>query len=610
MRFTVIICYTFIFVLGLQLSPSAQDSSYNPGKKSKSNGKVRNAADNLKKALSTDDEILTAKEYESLANELINNEDYGKAEEYLNKAKDIYKKSGKVNEVSIVLRTLAKIQELQKKINPAIKNYESAAKQSRDTNLGRVNLNDANRLRSVNPKEQQNLAEDNAAILEKKGKNEEAVDAYKKVAESQILQNNTKEALTNYKRAIEISDNPKEVASLSNKMVKVYAGDNQLDKAITLAENILAESKKNSDADQQIDQRYILSKLYQQQQNFNKAELLLKEAYNLSVTSGNTSKAKNSALLLATFYENQKRKDDAKNVYQTFINNLDSIIKKDSSLVDAKIFELTESRIKELEKEKSLQKELMEKTTWFNYFLIGSIALLGLLLFFIVRALRNIRIKNKKIALQSLRREMNPHFIFNSLNSVNQYIAENNELEANKYLTSYSSLMRNIMENSGKDMVPISVETDQLKKYLELEHRRFREKFDYTITEAKDIDAEATLIPNMLIQPHLENAIWHGLRYKEGKGKLAVAFTKRNNMIDVTITDDGIGIAKSKLLKTDNQKLHQSRGMSNIMERISLLNDIYKTNISLSVEEINDNQATGTRIILSIPIITKAHANL
>lgn len=610
MRFAVIICYTIFFVLTLQLTLSAQDSTYNTGKKSKSNGKVRKAADNLKKALSTDDEILTAREYESLADELINKEDYSKAEDYLNKAKEIYTKSGKVNEAAIVLRNLAKIQELQKKINPAIKNYESAAQQSKDTSLGRVNLNDANRLRSANPKEQQNLAEDNAAILEKKGKNEEAADAYKKVAESQILQNNTTEALTNLKKAIEISPDPKEVASLSNKMVKVYAGDNQFDKAITLAENVLAESKKNNDADQQIDQLYILSKLYQQNNNYNKAESLLMEAYNLSVTSGNTSKAKNSTQLLGIFYERQNRKDDANNIYQLFINNLDSIIKKDSSLIDARLFEITEDRIKELEKEKNLQKALMQKTTWFNYFLIGSIALLGFLLFFIIRALRSISFKNKKIALQSLRREMNPHFIFNSLNSVNQYIAENNELEANKYLTSYSSLMRNVMENSGKDMVPISVETDQLKKYLELEHQRFREKFDYIIIEARDIDTETTLIPNMLIQPHLENAIWHGLRYKNGKGKLMVEFTKRGNMIDVIITDDGIGITKSKSLKTDNQKLHQSRGMNNTIERISLLNDIYKTNISLQVEEINNNQTTGTRVILSIPIITKTHAGL
>lgn len=603
MRCTFIICYTLFLMLGLQLTVSAQDSSYN--KKGKSNGKVRRAAENLKKALSTDDEFQTAKEYETLAEELIKKGDYSKGEEYLNKAKDIYNKLGKKNEEAVVLRSLAKVQEFQKKIAPAIKNYQFAAQQTLDTVQERVNTNDANRLSTINPKEQQTLAQDNADIFSNTGKKEEAADAYKQVAESQIKQNNTTEALGNYKKAIEINPDPKQVASISNKMAEVYVSNRQMNKAITIAENVLAESKKNNDVAQQIDQLQLLSKLYEQDNNFQRAGSLLQEAYNLSVKAGNTNKARNSALLLAAFYNKQQKNAEASKVYQTFLNNLDSIIKRDSSLIDAKLFEVTEQRIRELEKEKLLQNELMQKTTRFNYVLIGSIALLGLLLFFIMRALRSISIKNKKIALQSLRREMNPHFIFNSLNSVNQYIAENNELEANKYLTSYSSLMRNVMENSGKDLVPLNVEIDQLKKYLELEHQRFREKFDYTIVQDKSIDAETTLIPNMLIQPHIENAVWHGLRYKEEKGKLELSFQKKEALLEVTITDNGIGIAKSRLLKTDNQKIHQSRGISNTRERIELLNKIYKTGIVMKVEEINKDGETGTRVTISLPLITK-----
>ncbi|MBX3255195.1 MAG: histidine kinase [Chitinophagaceae bacterium] len=564
----------------------------------------------MKKALAAGDEEKTAKEYEILANELINKGDYGKAEDYLTKAKGIYQRLKQEDKVGVVTRDLAKVQELQEKTKLAIENYESAAQKARDSNLERVNLNDAGRLRTANPQKQEALAQDNAMIFEKEGKKEEASNAYKQVAESQVVQNNTTEAITNFKKAIEISPDRKEVAAITNKMANVYASDNQLDKAITLAENILAESRNAHDAEQQIDQLHILSKLYGQQHKYQQAGVLLKEAYSLSVTSGNTGKAKSSALLLAKLYEEQNRKDEANSIYRAFLNDLDSIIKKDSSLIDAKLFEVTEDRIKELEKEKVLQTELMNRKTRFNYFLIGSVAIMSLLLFFIIRALRSIRIKNKKIALQSLRREMNPHFIFNSLNSVNQYIAENNELEANKYLTSYSSLMRNVMENSGKDLVPLNVETDHLKKYLELEHQRFREKFDYIITESKDIDAEATLIPNMLIQPHLENAVWHGLRYKDGKGKLLLEFQKKGKRIDVIVTDDGIGITKSRLLKTENQKLHQSRGINNTMERISLLNDIYKMDISVKAEEINNNQDTGTRVIISIPIITKPNADI
>lgn len=180
---------------------------------------------------------------------------------------------------------------------------------------------------------------------------------------------------------------------------------------------------------------------------------------------------------------------------------------------------------------------------------------------------------------------MNPHFIFNSLNSVNQFISENKELEANKYLTSYSNLMRNMMENSNKDFVTLNNEVEQLKKYLDLEHLRFNEKFDYEITIDDALDGDAVLVPNMLLQPHLENAIWHGLRYKEGKGFLKLDFKLKNNMVKVIVDDNGIGLTKSKELKTTNQKVHESRGMTNTRERISLLNELYKKNISLKISE-------------------------
>jgi two-component system sensor histidine kinase YesM len=199
---------------------------------------------------------------------------------------------------------------------------------------------------------------------------------------------------------------------------------------------------------------------------------------------------------------------------------------------------------------------------------------------------------------------MNPHFIFNSLNSVNQFISENKELEANKYLTSYSNLMRNMMENSNKDFVTLNNEVEQLKKYLDLEHLRFNEKFDYEITIDDALDGDAVLVPNMLLQPHLENAIWHGLRYKEGKGFLKLDFKLKNNMVKVIVDDNGIGLTKSKELKTTNQKVHESRGMTNTRERISLLNELYKKNISLKISE-KENPETGTRIEISFPLIDR-----
>lgn len=604
MRNSVTICFIIAFLLCLGAQTIAQDSLSRTHKKT-SSSKVKKAAEDVSKSLRTNDDEKTAVQYEILANELTDKGDLAKAEEYLIKAKDIYTRLNKEDNLATVIRNLAKVQELQEKYKSAIKNYESAAGKSKDSFLERVNSNDANRLRTVNPKTQEGYAQDNALIFEKEGKKDEAANAYKQVAASQVLQKNSAGALSNIKKAIDISPNPKEVVTLSNKMAELYASNNQLDSAIALSEKVLSNARNEHDTEQQIIQLQQLSNLYEQYHKIDLAELRLKEALDLSVKSGSTIKSKESALLLARFYEKQKQNDQSLLVYKNYLSNLDVIIKKDSSLIDVKLFEVTEDRIKDLEKEKTLQNELMRKKTRFNYFLTASVVVMLLLLFFIVRALNAIRIKNKKIALQSLRREMNPHFIFNSLNSVNQYIAESNELEANKFLTAYSSLMRNVMENSSKDLVPLNVEIEQLKKYLELEHQRFITKFDYSITVADNIDTELTLIPNMLIQPHLENAVWHGLRYKANKGQLKLNFSKKAQQITVSIIDDGIGITKSQLLKTANQKQYQSRGVKNTIERIKLLNEIYKTNIIINIQEIKNDGNTGTRVEISIPIMTK-----
>jgi len=195
---------------------------------------------------------------------------------------------------------------------------------------------------------------------------------------------------------------------------------------------------------------------------------------------------------------------------------------------------------------------------------------------------------------------MNPHFIFNSLNSVNQYIAQNNELEANKYLSSYSRLMRNMMENSNKDFTSLYTELEQLKEYLDLESLRFQEKFTYRIEVDESLDTDSICIPNMLIQPQLENAIWHGLRYKEEKGLLVLSVRTYGNELIVNIEDNGIGRKKSKELKTKHQKDHKSRGLTNTSERISLLNSLYNCRISMEIRDKEED--TGVIVMFRFPL--------
>ncbi|WP_118949846.1 tetratricopeptide repeat-containing sensor histidine kinase [Taibaiella helva] len=582
----------------------AQDSAMVQGKAKSKAYKLRTASEALSKSLSDADDLQAAQQYEKLAREFLNQGDNARAEEQLKKAKEIYTRLKKTEELAAVSRKLAQAQEAQQKIAPAIANYQSAAGNAQDNTFFQANSNDVKRLQVNDPGMQQELVQSNIDLLEKSGRKDEAADAYRQLAENQLQQKDTRGAIESYRKAIAVTNDADATAQLQKKITDAYVADNQLDKAIALSEAGLARAKQQGNAEQQIDQLQELALLYSRQHNAARTEALLLEAYRLALQQGYTLKAKDCLMALIGYYEDRKDYDRSLALSRAFLGQLDTLIRTDSSLVDNKLYEVTEGRIRELEKERRLQLELISRKNRFNYFLLGATIVMLVLLFLVLRSWMAIRLKNKRIALQSLRREMNPHFIFNSLNSVNQYIAESNELEANKYLTSYSGLMRNVMEHSNKDFVTLSAETEQLRQYLELEHMRFRDQFDYSITMDDTLDSDATLIPNMLIQPHLENAIWHGLRYKEGKGHLALRFSKEKQSLKITIEDDGIGLERSKALKTRNQKAHQSRGLTNTAERISLLNDLYKTRITMNIAPRND--ASGTRVMLTLPLMMRS----
>lgn len=595
----------FVLLFGVQ-TVAAQDTIKKKGKMSQKVTSVNLAASEVKKSLSDDEnDLLTAQKYETLAKQLSAKGEYAKAEEYLKKARDIYAKRNKKKEAANANRSIAKTQESQNKTQDAIISYESASQIATDKVAEKINYNDAERLKNSTPDQKSDYIMSNIELLEKEGKKEEMAEAYQQMAKTNIDRNDAKAAVENYKKALEnVKHKPEEAIKIKNEIAKVYASENEFDKAIEINKRLVNEAKEKNDPDTQIVQMQELAAIYFKQQDAEKGISVLKNAYEIAIQNGKTILAKNSLEQLIKEYNAKGNGDKSIELYENFFENFESLIKSDNSLVDSKAFQVTEDRIKHLEKERALKDELISKKNTFNYFLLGSVLLMVLLFVFIVKALYSIKTKNKKIALQSLRREMNPHFIFNSLNSVNQFISENNELEANKYLTSYSNLMRNMMENSNKDFVSLNSEVEQLRKYLDLEHLRFNEKFDYQITIDETLDGDAVFVPNMLLQPHLENAIWHGLRYKEGKGFLKLDFKLTNNQIKVTIDDNGIGLKKSQELKTTNQKVHESRGVTNTRERISLLNELYKKNITFEISE-KESPETGTRVEINFPLIDK-----
>lgn len=222
--------------------------------------------------------------------------------------------------------------------------------------------------------------------------------------------------------------------------------------------------------------------------------------------------------------------------------------------------------------------------------------------FLMFKYIKQQRLANNLLALKSLRSQMNPHFIFNALNSVNSFIASNDERTANKYLTDFSLLMRAVLENSEQDFIPLEKEIKLLELYTKLEHFRFKDKFDYTIKVDKNINVNDFVIPPMLLQPYIENAVWHGLRYKKTKGNLEIAINQSNpNEITISIIDDGIGRAQSKALKTEHQQKQNSKGMGgNIKKRVSILNEMYKDKVDVSISDFQEEVDTGTKVIVTL----------
>lgn len=594
-----------VVILLFLLSSEAKAQDTIVKRRQQNSSKISRSADELKKSLNENNEDKIAKNYENLAQEFIDKGDNPKGELYLKKALISYTKLKKDDDKARVVRNLAKIQESQQKRKEAASNYQVASEISKDKEYEKININDANRLKTENSKEEDDYLNSNIELLKEKEKKQEVADAYVQKAVNSFKLNDKIDAIESYKQAIVYTKNqPEKVIKLKTEIAKIYASDNKFDQAISINEQLLTTAINQDDFDTQIKQMQSLSEIYFKKNEAEKAISALKNAYKLASQKGNTAEVKKSLTSLLSYYKNNGNDKESIALYDDFFQNFDKIIASDTTLIDAKTFQITEDKIQQLEKEKNLKDELISRKNTFNYFLIGAVLLLLIFFSLIAKALFSIKRKNKEIALQSLRREMNPHFIFNSLNSVNQFISQNKELEANKYLSSYSNLMRNMMENSNKDFVTISNEISQLKKYLDLEHLRFQDKFEYEILVDDKIDTEVTFIPNMIIQPHLENAIWHGLRYLENKGFLKLNFQIIEDKIKVIIDDNGIGLTKSAELKTANQKVHESRGLTNTRERITLLNELYKHHISFKIVEKSAPQS-GTIVEICFPIINK-----
>ncbi len=309
----------------------------------------------------------------------------------------------------------------------------------------------------------------------------------------------------------------------------------------------------------------------------------------------------------AGFYLDNSETTLAAGVYQQYAGASDQLLAARRAALDQQVAILKEQQnidlgLKDLraeavedafrDRQLSLQQSL-------NY-LLGALLLVAIIsVIFILRNVQKRRRANQELLLRNLQARMNPHFIFNSLNSINNYIARQDERSANRYLGRFAKLMRKVLDQSGKDFVPLSEELEQLQLYLELEKERFGGKFDYEIETGADnlVSPEELEIPPMILQPFVENAIWHGLRYREDGGWLRVSVQQSADEVCVFIEDNGIGRDKSQALKTENQRKHRSAGMVTSAQRLTLVNNHYGKDYSLHIADAFPGEVNvGTRV--------------
>ncbi len=208
-----------------------------------------------------------------------------------------------------------------------------------------------------------------------------------------------------------------------------------------------------------------------------------------------------------------------------------------------------------------------------------------------------------ELKLTALQAQMNPHFIFNSLNSINWYILKNKPTEASLFLTKFSKLVRLILDNSRNLTIPLDKELEALRLYLDLESMRFEDTFDYEIQADESIDQEEVLIPPLILQPFVENAIWHGFMNKSSKGHLVIQIYPESGHLKCIVQDDGIGRRASLRLKKDQDPRYESKGMKLTTDRIRLLHKNYLKDDMIRVIDLVDQhgEAIGTRVEVMLP---------
>ena len=401
----------------------------------------------------------------------------------------------------------------------------------------------------------------------------------------------------------------------------MLTGEN--DKALPMLLRALAFHRKFNDINEIVRIVLDVAKTYNALNDKNHALFYAREGLNLGLQTHARQRMRDAYKLMYLIYDSSHQTDSAYFYYRAYNQTKESLTDdqtKGKFAANEYIGKIERLNSKELISQQRLKiqdQRLKSESQLRNILIAFIIAILVVSILFIRNTMlkrRNDKLTSEniqrkllhdtaEIELQALRAQMNPHFIFNCLNSINRFIMKNEPRIASDYLTQFSRLIRFVLNNSKKSWVPLEDEIDMLKLYLDMERLRFKNAFSYQLICDEAIDPLTMFVPPLLLQPFVENAIWHGLMHKKENGLVTISFRLEHDILHCTIIDNGVGRSAAAAAGSKSSQSHKSMGIQIARERLALINgNMEDEKVAFYIEDMFDNAGlpAGTKVNLKI----------
>ena len=395
----------------------------------------------------------------------------------------------------------------------------------------------------------------------------------------------------------------------------IYIGLKNFDDAINILEPAITYFDRNGLTRLQLASLFDITRAYIGKTNFSKALQYANELIKVAEEVKVKTRLRDGYQLLSEIYE--KTGDKAKaNLYYRKYAELKDQIKTDEFKQKLQLYKAEEREKQKLGAIEQLRKEKQ----WLSIGIILLATTVASFLAFIWVQRKSLARKKllqqqdlalkeaeneKRIAgleMMALRSQMNPHFIFNCLNSINRFVLRNDTEAASGYLTKFSKLMRTVLENSKQTLIPLEEEVKCLELYIQMEQFRCKNAFTYYIKYHDGVNTEEAMIPPLLLQPFVENAIWHGVNPKQSDGEIGIEFLQKEEALYCIVKDNGIGRKKASKLKSQLAANHKSMGLQITKERLAVMGINHNNEPPVEIEDLHDENglAAGTKVTIKV----------